>query len=99
MSNDMRDVILNQSGQITHSLEVNRKIKLKKKFDSLILAGLGGSGHSGDLLNALGITKVPLYVHRNYDLPLDYLKHLGLTKPLVIVSSYSGNTEEAISAY
>lgn len=99
MSHDMRKIILNQNGQIIHSLAVNQKVKLKQKFDSIILAGLGGSGHPGDLLNALGITKVPLYVHRNYDLPLGYLKQLGLTKPLVLVSSYSGNTEEAISAY
>lgn len=96
---DMRDVIMNQSEQISRSLEVNKNVKVSGKFDSIILAGMGGSGHPGDLLNALSLPTVPLYVHRNYDLPLAYLTQLGLTRPLVIASSYSGNTEEALSAY
>ena len=96
---DMRDIILNSHEQIPHSLEVNKGVKVEGKFDSIILAGMGGSGHPGDLVNALGITNVPLYVHRNYDLPTAYLSHIGLTNPLVIASSYSGNTEESISAY
>lgn len=95
----MKDVILNQHKQITRSLEVNKNIKVEGTFDSIILAGLGGSGHPGDLLNALSISHVPLYVHRNYDLPLGYLRRMGLTRPLVITSSYSGNTEETITAY
>jgi len=95
----MRNIILTQHEQIAHSLAINKAIKVKGRFDSIILAGMGGSGHPGDLLNALNITNRPLYVHRNYDLPLDYLRHMGLRKPLVIVSSYSGNTEEALSSY
>ncbi len=99
MTQDMRDIILNQHEQITRSLIVNKDTKVKGKFDSIILSGMGGSGHPGDLLNALNITNRPLYVHRNYDLPLDYLRHMGLNKSLVIISSYSGNTEEALSSY
>jgi glucose/mannose-6-phosphate isomerase len=95
----MREVILKQSDQITHSLTINQDVKVEGNFDSIILAGMGGSGHPGDLLNALNITNRPLYVHRNYDLPLDYLRHIGLKQPLVIISSYSGNTEEALSSY
>ena len=95
----MKNIILQQSEQITHSLKVNQDVKVKGKFDSILLAGMGGSGHPGDLLNALGICNVPLFVHRNYDLPLDYLGHLGFKQPLIIASSYSGNTEEALSAY
>lgn len=96
---DMREVILTSHEQISRSLEVNKNIKIQGEFDSIVLAGMGGSGHPGDLLNALGIAKVPVYVHRNYDLPTAYLSHLGLKKPLVIASSYSGNTEESISSY
>ncbi len=95
----MRDIILNQHHQITHSLEVNKNVRADANVDSIILAGLGGSGHPGDLLNALGLTTKPLYVHRNYELPTDYLNHMGLKNPLIIISSYSGNTEEAISSY
>jgi glucose/mannose-6-phosphate isomerase len=96
---DMRDVILSAPEQIPHSLAVNKDVRVEGTFDSIILAGMGGSGHPGDLINALGLSTVPLYVHRNYDLPLEYLAHIGLSKPLVIASSYSGNTEEALSAY
>lgn len=99
MSNDMKNVILESPSQLTHSLDVNKNVKIEGQFDSIVLAGMGGSGHPGDLLNALSITNVPLYVHRNYDLPTAYLSHLGLTKPLIVASSYSGNTEEALSAY
>lgn len=91
---DMRDAILGSAEQITHSLDVNKDVRIEGEFDSIILAGLGGSGHPGDLLNALNLPTVPLLVHRSYDLPQTLFKN-----PLVICSSYSGNTEETISAY
>lgn len=90
----MRDIILHQGDQIRHSLEVNKDVRIDGSFDSILLAGMGGSGHPGDLLNALTLTTVPLTVHRSYDLP-----HIFGTSPLTVVSSYSGNTEEALSAY
>lgn len=96
---DMREVILSQHKQITHSLEVNKDVKVEGQFDSIILCGMGGSGHPGDLLNALSLPAVPLYVHRNYDLPTDYLTGMNLNRPLVVASSYSGNTEETLTAY
>lgn len=95
----MRDIILAQHEQITRSLAVNKNVKAEGDFDSIILAGMGGSGHPGDLINALGISRRPLYVHRNYDLPVQALTKAGLTRPLVICSSYSGNTEESLTAY
>ena len=98
---DMKDVILNQHEQITHSLEVNAKVGVGAPVDvdSIILTGMGGSGHPGDLLNALALPTAPLFVHRNYDLPLAYLRGMELEKPLVVASSYSGNTEEALTGY
>src|SRR3989344_6640775 len=90
----MRDVILNSPKQITHSIEVNKDVKVAGEFDSIVLAGMGGSGHPGDLLNALSLTNIPLTVHRSYGLPRIFGKH-----PLFIASSYSGNTEESITAY
>lgn len=95
----MKDIILQQHEQITHSLKVNADVKIDGEFDSIVLAGLGGSGHPGDLLNALGLPTVPLFVHRNYNLPLEYLGGMGFSKTLVITSSYSGNTEETLTAY
>lgn len=94
MPDEMRDIILKQGDQIRHSLEVNNDCFISLSFDSIILAGMGGSGHPGDLLNALHLTTVPLIVHRSYSLPYIFGK-----KPLTVISSYSGNTEEALSAY
>lgn len=91
---DMRDVILTQAEQIRTSLEVNKEVRVEGDFDAIVLAGMGGSGHPGDLLNALRLPQVPLIVHREYDLP-----HTHAKNPLVIVSTYSGNTEEALSSY
>ncbi len=95
----MKDIILAQHEQITKSLEVNKNVKIDGEFDSVILAGLGGSGHPGDLLQALNILQVPLFVHRDYNLPLPTLAKIGFKRPLVIASSYSGNTEETMTAY
>jgi len=63
---------------------------------NIILTGLGGSAIGGDLLRGyLGSElRLPFIVNRHYALP-------GFVGPrtLVIVSSYSGNTEETIAAH
>ena len=63
---------------------------------SLILSGMGGSAIAGDLTRSLWSDelKVPLTVHRGYGLP----GHAG-SRTLLICASYSGNTEETLSAY
>lgn len=65
-----------------------------KKYNSILVSGLGGSAIAGDLMcNFLkDELKVPLIVNRNYKLPLFVNENT-----LVIVSSYSGNTEETVS--
>ncbi|MBK6914416.1 MAG: bifunctional phosphoglucose/phosphomannose isomerase [Ignavibacteriales bacterium] len=67
----------------------------KENISSIIVTGLGGSAMSGDLLQnfCAGEIKIPYSVNRNYFLP-EYADEYSL----VIVSSYSGNTEETISA-
>jgi glucose/mannose-6-phosphate isomerase len=78
----------------------NKKINLsplkEDKFSSIVFCGLGGSAISGDLLcdYLSGELKVPFNVNRGYNLP-SYAD--GNT--LVIISSYSGNTEETISCF
>lgn len=66
-----------------------------ENIHSVIVTGLGGSAMSGDLLQnfCIGEIKIPYSVNRNYFLPEYADEH-----SLVIVSSYSGNTEETISA-
>ncbi len=65
------------------------------EITNILYTGLGGSAISGDLLkNALRDELNVFYaVNRNYELP----KYVN-EKTLLIVSSYSGNTEETIAA-
>lgn len=65
-------------------------------IDKVIVLGMGGSAIGGDLLRRLALHagKVPVLVHRDYDLPSSVD---GRT--LVIASSHSGNTEETLSAF
>jgi glucose/mannose-6-phosphate isomerase len=67
-----------------------------KRFTSVVLTGLGGSAIGGDLLRSYlaDEMKVPFIVNRGYAMPA----FVG-PKTLVIVSSYSGNTEESIAAH
>jgi len=63
---------------------------------NITVAGMGGSAIGGDLAAALlaDELKVPMSVHRDYGLPA----YVGRDS-LVIASSYSGNTEESLSAF
>jgi glucose/mannose-6-phosphate isomerase len=64
-----------------------------KEYDQVIIAGMGGSALAGDLLKNWLSLKIPLEVVKGYDLPA----YVG-PKTLVIVSSFSGNTEETLSS-
>jgi glucose/mannose-6-phosphate isomerase len=66
------------------------------KFSSIVFCGLGGSAISGDLLcdYLSGELKIPFTVIRGYHLP-SFVNE----DTLVIISSYSGNTEETISCF
>ena len=63
----------------------------------VVIAGMGGSAIGADLLAAyaLPLCPVPIFVHRNYDLPA----WASGPETLVIASSHSGNTEETLSAF
>lgn len=65
------------------------------KIDNVVIAGMGGSAISGDIMLSLFRNKldVPLVVSREYDLPKWVNKDT-----LVICISYSGNTDETISS-
>ncbi len=67
-----------------------------KKFRNVIVSGLGGSAISADLIKNFlkDELKIPFSVNRNYILPTYADKNT-----LLIISSYSGNTEEAIAVF
>ena len=71
--------------------------KAYRKFDQVLVAGVGGSAISGDILRALSLTRsrIPFYVHRA---GRKFPAFAG-PRTLVVLSSYSGNTEEIIESY
>jgi glucose/mannose-6-phosphate isomerase len=70
-------------------------ITFQKDFiDSIVVCGMGGSGYNGDLLKAyLQKQQLRIDVIKDYDLPFYAQK-----KTLLFALSYSGNTEETLSA-
>jgi len=85
--------------QIEDALQIGLTAELPPRIGSvrnIVISGLGGSAIGGDFLRAyLGRSlKVPLLVNRSYSVP-------GFVdeSTLVILSSYSGNTEETLSAF
>lgn len=93
----LRQQILQTPQQLAEGIRLTpqRKLPRPPPPTQIVFAGMGGSALYADLLldhinQELGI---PSQVHRSYGLPT------GLDrKTLVIVSSYSGNTEETLSA-
>ena len=75
------------------------KFELPRQYteiSNVVIAGMGGSAIGGDIARRLALTesKLPVRVHRDYDLPAFVDE-----STLVIASSYSGNTEETLSAF
>ncbi len=65
-------------------------------IDKVVILGMGGSAISGGLLHNFvsQLTKPIVFVTRDYDLPAFVDE-----RTLIIASSYSGNTEETLSAF
>ena len=65
------------------------------KAKNIVISGMGGSAIGGDLLRTLFADKcsIPIVINRNYNIP----KFVN-EDTLFIAASYSGNTEETLSA-
>ena len=83
--------------QIEHAWNDLKKIEFTAKTDikNVVISGMGGSALGADVIQHLFKSEltVPLYINRNYTLPAFVNEHT-----LVVLSSYSGTTEEVISA-
>ncbi|TME87916.1 MAG: bifunctional phosphoglucose/phosphomannose isomerase [Chloroflexi bacterium] len=96
---DMLGRIKELPKQIQGAWQVTRAAQLPPAYGdvrNITVIGMGGSAIGGDLAAALlaDELKVPMSVHRDYGLPA----FIGRDS-LVIASSYSGNTEETLSAF
>lgn len=90
----MRDAVLDLPKQ----LEWKPEIKNADKFFAgapLVVCGMGGSHVSADVFEMLRPGSV-VRVHSDYGLPVEAAAPSGVN---FVISSYSGNTEETLSAY
>lgn len=92
---DLLDIIHSLPQQIREGVQLGKGIKVTGEFSNIVVTGMGGSGIPGDLLKSiLRDCKIPIIVNKDYSLPGFVSKNT-----LVFVISYSGNTEETVSAF
>jgi glucose/mannose-6-phosphate isomerase len=97
--NGMLELIEDFPDQCRRALEIARAVSIPpmtSRPNAVVLCGMGGSAAGGDFVRALFDAQgnVPMSVVREYDLP----GFVGKDS-LVFIASYSGNTEETLSAY
>ncbi|HSX48155.1 MAG TPA: bifunctional phosphoglucose/phosphomannose isomerase [Candidatus Nanoarchaeia archaeon] len=85
-------VIAGQPDQLKQDFDF--ELSSKNKPTNIVLAGMGGSALAAEFINSwlLNRLPVPLTITRDYALPAWLDKD-----SLVLISSYSGNTEESLS--
>lgn len=95
---DMLGLLLGFPKQLEEAKAIGEAagFSLKGKYTKIVFSGLGGSAIGADLIRTFvaGECKKPVFVNRDYTLPAFVDKDT-----LLIISSYSGNTEETLSAY
>lgn len=94
----MKKLVQNFPTQLHEALLIGQSYRFtaaKKQYANVVLTGLGGSGIGGSIVQNFVFDKlaVPFVVNKDYFLPAFVGKD-----SLVIVSSYSGNTEETLQA-
>lgn len=97
-SRGMLELVSGFDRQLEQALKTARSLEVKRSdpIRSIVICGMGGSAISGDLLKACVDSQlsVPVQVIRGYSVPA----HVDSTT-LALVCSYSGNTEETLSAW
>jgi len=101
-SNNMFDTICKFPQQVQDAIKIGKDFSgfpQILKNDNFYILGMGGSAIGGDLLASYfakinGADKIRFQTIRNYDLPANVIHDSNF-----IVSSYSGGTEETLSAF
>ena len=94
----MKTLIENFSKQLREAIAIGQKSGIRShepEIRNVLITGLGGSGIGGTIVSEIvsGECPVPITVNKDYFLPTFVNEN-----SLVIVCSYSGNTEETIQA-
>jgi glucose/mannose-6-phosphate isomerase len=95
---DMKLLVQNFPNQLKEAIQIGEKANItlsKNELRNVVITGLGGSGIGGTIVSELVASKcpIPVVVNKDYFLPAFVNEYT-----LVIVSSYSGNTEETVQA-
>ncbi len=103
-SENLREVIEKMPDQLVDGLEIAREVKIEGSFKAIEISGMGGSALPGNLLriylhdlfqsNPNANKRFAVYQNRDYSLSPE-----AFDKCLNIISSYSGNTEEAVASF
>ena len=94
----MEKLIKNFPNQLKEALQIGEKAQFtntSNNYENIVICGLGGSGIGGSLINDIVFNEIkkPISVVKSYFLPA-----FANENTLVIISSYSGNTEETVAA-
>ncbi len=87
------DFASHEPAQLAHNFDIASSASFTQPIHNIVLTGMGGSAFPGQFIATWPQINVPFEVCRNYTLPA-YVNQ----NTLVIASSYSGNTEETLSA-
>ena len=93
----MKTLVANFSKQLSEAILIGKNAKLTESnnpISNILICGLGGSGIGGSILNELVVknANTPITISKGYFIPA-YVND----QSLVIISSYSGNTEETLN--
>lgn len=91
----MSDAIKNFATQFSFEPIIEQGSSLSR-YEHYLICGLGGSHLAADIIKCL-LPEKQVIIHSDYGLP--YLPEHEQKSTLVILSSYSGNTEETISSF
>ncbi len=97
---NLRKLLAEFPAQVADAVAITKETRIDPSvssgIDSVVVTGLGGSAIGGDILRSFLADEltVPFVVNRHYFLPAFVNR-----RTLVIVSSYSGDTEETVAAH
>lgn len=94
--NIMKKLIRDFTQHIKQSIEISESTTLhpsKTNINNVLICGLGGSGIGGTIINEIisSNANTPVTINKNYTIPAFVNENT-----LVIICSYSGNTEETL---
>lgn len=93
MENIANSKFLDELMSLKEQLRFKESFEMPDGISNIIIAGMGGSGIVGKIFQEM-YNEIPVFVASGYSLP----EFVG-SDSMVVCISYSGNTEETISAY